>query len=154
MIGKEKARSDAATPEQAGRETLGWALPVSDTNAFHGKGQGNITIFLRHGSENAISAADLALLAGYGEDTRQLRHAITRARQSGNIILSCNNGYFLPSVDAEQRERELRAFKRRFDRILKTNRLNLSPVNKALKKLENGALRGQTSMWEADSYAD
>ena len=154
MDKKIKARSDAATSEQARREALGGALPVSDTNAFHGKGQDDITIFLRHGSENAISASDLAAIAGYGDDTRQLRHAITRARQSGSIILSCNNGYFLPSADAEQRERELRAFKRRFDRILKTNRLNLSPVNKALKKLENSALRGQESLWEADGHAD
>lgn len=153
MRENKKARSDAATSEQARRETFVKVIPEKDCTFISRSCKVKIVDFLKSGSENAISAADLALLAGYGEDTRQLRHAITRARQSGNIILSCNNGYFLPSVDAEQRERELRAFKRRFDRILKTNRLNLSPVNKALKKLENSALRGQTSMWE-DSYAD
>ena len=105
MRGKEKARSDVAASEQAGRETHRENFPVSNSNAFHSNVQGSVTNFLRHGSENAISASDLAAIAGYGDDTRQLRHAITRARQSGSIILSCNNGYFLPSADAEQRER-------------------------------------------------
>lgn len=72
-----------------------------------------ISNFLRHGAENALSAATLCRLA---ETTpRGLRHHIAAERAAGIEILyqpGGHGGYFLPSLDAEQAQQERLAFYR------------------------------------------
>ena len=58
----------------------------------------NITDFIPIGKENATSMTDLAHIANVPE--RSLRAEILRARINGELICSCDRGYFLPeSVD-------------------------------------------------------
>lgn len=70
-----------------------------------------ISKLLRHGAENAISAATLCRLA---ETTpRRLRHYIALERAAGAEILYApggHGGYFLPSLDPEQAQQERLAF--------------------------------------------
>lgn len=70
-----------------------------------------ISKLLRHGAENAISAATLCRLA---ETTpRGLRHYISLERAAGAEILYApggRGGYFLPSLDAEQAQQERLVF--------------------------------------------
>lgn len=57
-----------------------------------------IADFLLNGKENAISMADLAGVMKIPE--RSLRLEILQARINGDLICSCDRGYFLPeSVD-------------------------------------------------------
>ena len=70
-----------------------------------------VSDFLQHGAENAISAAALCSIAG--TTPRGLRHAIALERAAGGEILYTpggHGGYFLPSLDAEQAQRERMAF--------------------------------------------
>ena len=80
---------------------------------YHERGCKSMKIseLLRHGAENAISAATLCRLA---ETTpRRLRHYIALERAAGAEILYApggHGGYFLPSLDPEQAQRERLAF--------------------------------------------
>lgn len=82
---------------------------------YHERGCKSMKIseLLRHGAENAISAATLCRLA---ETTpRRLRHYIALERAAGAEILyrpGGRGGYFLPSLDAEQAQQERLAFYR------------------------------------------
>ena len=70
-----------------------------------------VSDFLRHGAENALSAATLCSLVG--ATPRGLRHYIASERSSGAEILyqpGGHGGYFLPSLDVEQAHRERLAF--------------------------------------------
>ena len=72
-----------------------------------------VSDFLQHGAENAISAAALCSIAG--TTPRGLRHAIALERAAGGEVLYTpggHGGYFLPSLDAEQAQRERLAFYR------------------------------------------
>lgn len=93
-----------------------------------------ISDFLRHGAENALSATTLCSLA---ETTpRGLRHYIAAERAAGAEILyqpGGHGGYFLPSLDAEQAQRERLAFYR----VMKARAIctfkALRPVARALR---------------------
>lgn len=80
---------------------------------YHERGCKSMKIskLLRHGAENAISAATLCRLA---ETTpRRLRHYIALERAAGAEILYApggHGGYFLPSLDPEQAQQERLAF--------------------------------------------
>lgn len=80
---------------------------------YHERGCKSMKIskLLRHGAENAISAATLCRLA---ETTpRRLRHYIALERAAGAEILYApggHGGYFLPSLDPEQAHQERLAF--------------------------------------------
>ena len=80
---------------------------------YHERGCKSMKIskLLRHGAENAISAATLCRLA---ETTpRRLRHYIALERAAGAVILYApggHGGYFLPSLDPEQAQQERLAF--------------------------------------------
>ena len=80
---------------------------------YHERGCKSMKIskLLRHGAENAVSAATLCRLA---ETTpRRLRHYIALERAAGAEILYApggHGGYFLPSLDAEQAQQERLAF--------------------------------------------
>ena len=59
----------------------------------------NVTDYISKGQGNAISAQKLAGLCGYSS-ARQLQKAIQVLRRE-TVILSSNEGYFLPGNDAE-----------------------------------------------------
>lgn len=71
-----------------------------------------IAEYLGHGAENAISAATLAAVTH--TTPRELRRLIMDERKRGALILyqpggrGC--GYFLPSLDEEQAQREVSEF--------------------------------------------
>lgn len=70
-----------------------------------------ITNFLHTGAENAISAPELCRLAEL--NPRALRQYIVKERAAGEEILyrpGGHGGYFLPSADPEQAQRERIAF--------------------------------------------
>lgn len=74
----------------------------------------NISDFLGHGAENAIPAVTLAAIANV--TPRELRRQIMVERDSGSLILytpgGSKAGYYLPSKDPKQAEREVDAFYR------------------------------------------
>lgn len=135
----KKAPSMAATTQGAEER----ATQDSNTQRFHLQ----VRDLLSHGAINAISAANLAKIAGYGDNTRQLRHAITWERQNGAVILSNKAGYYLPSENIQQREAELRAYKRRWDAVLRSNRLNVAAVNQMLKQIDKNEIEGQEMLY-------
>lgn len=70
-----------------------------------------ITSHLKHGQENATSAAALCDMAN--TTPRGLRRCIAIERAAGSEILYTpggHGGYFLPSLDPEQAQRERMAF--------------------------------------------
>lgn len=74
----------------------------------------NIADFLGYGAENAIPAVTLAAIANV--TPRELRRQIMVERDSGSLILytpgGSKAGYYLPSKDPKQAEREVDAFYR------------------------------------------
>lgn len=104
-----------------------------------------ISTFLQRGAENAIPAPALCALTGL--NPRALRQCIMTERAAGAEILyqpGGKGGYFLPSTDPEQAQRERAAFYRvqraRALRSLGT----LRPVARAL-----GIPLGQLDMTES-----
>lgn len=93
-----------------------------------------IADFLQHGAANALPAATLCALAG--TTPRGLRRHIAAERAAGAEILyqpGGHGGYFLPSLDAEQAQRERLAFYR----VMKARAIctfkALRPVARALR---------------------
>ena len=97
-----------------------------------------ISDYLLPGEELAIPARDLCLLAGL-EDTRSLRAAIDRERLDGALILASDRGYFLPAADPVIARSELKAFLRRQDARLASNRRSVKAVRRALHELDMAA---------------
>lgn len=73
------------------------------------------------GEENAVSMRDLA--RALGEDPRQTRLRIEKARVDRNIIASTDQGYFIPETEAELREYVCRTWAR-----IKTSYATLAPA--------------------------
>lgn len=94
--------------------------------------------YLLPGEELAISARELCRVAGF-EGTRSLRAAIDRERLDGALILASDRGYFLPASDPALARNELRAFLRRQDARLVSNRRSVKAVRRALRELEKAA---------------
>lgn len=128
MIENEKARSDAATPEQANERASTDAAFINQSNI---KRRG-IQAFLLEGEANAMPMRELARLVGVSE--RQARKIIERERRNGSMILSSDNGYFLPSPDCEQYE--IRRYIHRADARMVTNRNTIRAMKDRLKELE------------------
>ena len=98
----------------------------------------NVSDFLLPGEELAIPARDLCRLAGL-ENTRSLRAAIDRERLDGALILASDRGYFLPAADPVIARSELRAFLRRQDSRLASNRRSVKAVRRALREMDMAA---------------
>ena len=128
MIENEKARSDAATPEQANERA---STDAAFINQFNIKRRG-IQAFLLEGEANALPMRELARLVGVSE--RQARKIIERERRNGSMILSSDNGYFLPSPDCERYE--IRRYIHRADARMVTNRNTIRAMKDRLKELE------------------
>lgn len=106
-----------------------------------------ITNFLHNGAENAIPAPELCRLAGL--HPRAVRQCIVKERAAGEEILyrpGGHGGYFLPSTNPEQAQRERIAFyntqRARAMCTLKT----LQPVARSL-----GRPVGQTNLLEDET---
>ena len=82
MIENEKARSDAATPEQANESVSANTTFIDQSNI---KRRG-VQAFLLEGEANALPMRELARLVGVSE--RQVRKIIERERRNGSMILS------------------------------------------------------------------
>lgn len=109
--------------------------------------------FLQHGEENACSAADLC--SALSTTPRGLRAMISVERNTGGEILyppGGKGGYFLPSTDPEQAQRERLAFYRTMMARVQSTLQALRPVAAAL-----GRPVGQLDFleaWEGDSEPD
>lgn len=94
--------------------------------------------YLLPGESLAIPARELCRVAGF-EGTRSLRAAIDRERMDGALILASDRGYYLPATDPAQARSELRAFLRRQDSRLVSNRRSVKAVRRALRELDRAA---------------
>lgn len=128
MTENEKARSDAATPEQANERASTDAAFINQSNI---KRRG-VQAFLLEGEANALPMRELARLVGVSE--RQARKIIERERRNGSMILSSDNGYFLPSPDCERYE--IRRYIHRADARMVTNRNTIRAMKDRLNELE------------------
>ncbi|GEM_PF-1331323 len=128
MTENEKARSDAGTPEQANERASTDATFINQSNI---KRRG-VQAFLLEGEANAMPMCELARLVGVSE--RQVRKIIERERRNGSMILSSDNGYFLPSPDCERYE--ICRYIHRADARMVTNRKTLRAMKDRLKELE------------------
>lgn len=73
----------------------------------------NVFVFLGHGAESAMQSDTLCAMLNVSP--RKLRGLIMRERDAGALILyrpGGRGGYFLPSLDPEQAEKEVAAFYR------------------------------------------
>lgn len=108
---------------------------------------------LQHGAENACSVADLC--NALGTTPRGLRTMISVERNAGTEILyppGGKGGYFLPSTDPEQAQRERLAFYRVMIARVQSTLHALRPVAAAL-----GRPVGQLDFleaWEGDGEPD
>lgn len=128
MTENEKARSDAGTTEQANERASTDAAFINQSNI---KRRG-IQAFLLEGEANALPMRELARLVSVSE--RQARKIIERERRNGSMILSSDNGYFLPSPDCERYE--IRRYIHRADARMVTNRKTIRVMKDRLKELE------------------
>lgn len=94
--------------------------------------------YLLPGEEMAISARELCRVAGF-ETSRSLRAAIDRERLDGALILASDRGYFLPAADPVIARSELKAFLRRQDARLASNRRSVKAVRRALREMDMAA---------------
>ena len=128
MTDTKNARSDAATSEQANERA---STDTSFSNKFN-TNRLNVQGFLLEGEANAMPMRELARLVGVSE--RQVRKIIERERRNGSMILSSDNGYFLPSPDCERYE--ICRYIHRADARMVTNRKTLRAMKDRLKELE------------------
>ena len=105
-----------------------------------------VSDYLLPGEAMAISARDLCRVAGF-ENSRSLRSAIDKERMAGALILATDRGYFLPASYPVQARSELRAFLRRQDARLVSNRRSVKAVRRALRELDRAAA-GQLELGE------
>ena len=128
MTETKNARSDAGTPEQANERASTDTTFINQSNI---KRRG-VQAFLLEGEANALPMRELARLVGVSE--RQARKIIERERRNGSMILSSDNGYFLPSPDCERYE--ICRYIHRADARMVTNRNTIRAMKDRLKELE------------------
>ena len=81
------------------------------------------------GRENARKMRNTADMLNMSE--RELRRAIMNARKSGEIIASCNNGYYIPTT-----KEELQEYYNLAQRRQKSTAVSIAPVRRRLKEME------------------
>lgn len=81
------------------------------------------------GQAEAVSMAYLARL--FGISKRELRKEIEDARKAGNLICSCDKGYFMP-----QTEPEIMDYARRVKARIRTGALCLAPFLREIRRAE------------------
>lgn len=86
----------------------------------------SISDYLSNGEKDAVSLENLALSTGLPE--RAVKKEVLQARLRGELILSTENGYFLPA-DAE----EIRSYVYKRKAYIKTANRALKPFVNAIK---------------------
>lgn len=132
----------------AGMETAlcGATISNSDFTSVGAGRQGRVLSLLLEGEENALPAADLAQLAGYG-NTRSLRAAVDGLRSKGVPILASEAGYYKPR-NGPAGVAEIKRFLRRQDGRAASNRRTTRLIRAQLRALEKAPLPGQTELWQ------
>lgn len=96
-----------------------------------------ISSFLNHGSLYATPAADIT--AQTGLDARSIRLAVERERLAGEVILSDEHGYYLPSEDRALAEAEITAWLAQRTATANSIIKTVEIAHSALDRLRNGA---------------
>lgn len=108
----KNACPSAATPRQADSKAFFEhdTLACCDSNAESDfQSMGRIAEILGHGSENAVTSAELAVICSF-KSRRELRRQVERERREGALILADKHGLFLPSQDPVQARQEIQQF--------------------------------------------
>lgn len=144
MNDKRKTPGRSANLTGAAGGTSGETASNIDFTMSGPSGQaGKVSRLLLHGEQNAIAASDLATLAGYS-NTRSLRQAIDREREN-SVILASDKGYYKPQP-GDTGLAEIRAFVKRMDSRMKSNRQAVRVCKRVLKQAAKAPLDGQESL--------
>lgn len=143
MIKRKNARSAVAAAEQAIGKCAEADLSIENYTSSPFVRQ--VSLFIPRGAENAIPARGLARRVGYRGE-RALRLAIERERREGAVILADDNGYYLPSSDAEQARREIERFVRRTDARMRSNRESVRSAKRFLRRYSYAEIEGQEAL--------
>ena len=146
MNGKRKPAHGGNHERAAGAET--GKETISDeyfSTAATGSQAGKVLSLLLEGEENALSAAELTQLAGF-KNERSLRQAVDREREN-SVILASDRGYFRPQ-SGDKGLQEIRAFVRRMDSRMRSNRQTIRACKRALKAAEKAQLPGQGNFFD------
>lgn len=121
------------------------AISDSDfTSGDAGRQGGKIFSLLLEGEANALSAAELTQLAGF-KNERSLRQAVDRERENA-LILASDRGYFRPQP-GDKGLSEIRAFVRRMDSRMRSNRQAVRVCKRVLKQAATAQLDGQEAIF-------
>ena len=101
MNGKKKSAISVATTESGSGNNI--TKDIFDYSTKRMKEQGIVEKYLKKGAENAISGKALVNMIGC-RSTRQLQLLVSKERQHGALILSSEEGYYLPSDGMKGRE--------------------------------------------------
>ena len=150
MRGDKNACPGAATPKQADSK----AFFQSDTLACFDSiakddcpSMGRIAEFLGHGSENAVTSAELAVICSF-KSRRDLRRQVERERREGALILADKHGLFLPSQDPAQARQEIQQFVNTAESRSKSLLRTIKAARHALRQCD-----GQTHFSEVSTDA-
>lgn len=145
MSEQEKASVGVAAPTEAKGRDLRCSNSQCDFTTFQGTRQ--VFPYLLNGEDNAISARELARITGFSS-TRVLRDAVERERRAGVLILSGDTGYYLPSTDEAQAEREIQSFVHRTDARMLSNRYSVRACKRWLKRCRRREIEGQRGLFD------
>lgn len=146
MNTKEKSRPLMAQGTGQAAERFVETVSNSDfTSGGAGRQGGKILSLLLEGEENALSASELTQLAGF-KNERSLRQAVDREREN-SLILASDRGYFRPQ-SGDKGLQEIRAFVRRMDSRMRSNRQTIRACKRALKAAEKAQLPGQGNFFD------
>ena len=103
MRDKEKAAPVDQTESGSGQVYFeGFDPSEADYTIEYQPGQGTIAALLLRGSNNALTAAELARITG--RQPREVRREIARERRSGAPVMSGRAGFYLAETSAELRQ--------------------------------------------------
>ena len=103
MKEKEKAAPVDQTERGSGQVYFeGFDPSEADYTIEYQPGQGTIAALLLRGSNNALTAAELARITG--RQPREVRREIARERRSGAPVMSGREGFYLAGTVAELRQ--------------------------------------------------
>lgn len=145
MSEQEKAPVGVAAPTEAKGRGLSSLTSHTYFSTFSGVRQASA--YLLPGAENAVPARELAKIAGFSS-TRVLRDAVERERRAGVLILSGDTGYYLPSTDEAQAEREIQSFVHRTDARMLSNRYSVRACKRWLKRCRRREIEGQRGLFD------
>lgn len=147
MDGSNKNPHPAGGAAEQGKYGAVWADGSHNSYSTSGGAgrQGRIFSLLLEGEENALSAVDLATLAGYSNE-RTMRAQIDRERANGAPILASELGYYRPSPGARGIV-EMRRFIRRQDARATSNRKTTRKIREYLRSAEKAPLEEQETFW-------